>query len=344
MSRRDINEDECGVARQCGPAARGGAWQPRAVDVPVDESGLGPLKRARDVKTDIYLASYLPFVIFLLLLVLFTVWYKSMPVVPWFAVLLFADVLLVGAYPQRVTAGFKERNRYDWFPLICGLLALGAGICLGIQNSTIIEPWMHAHYLRTYSNVNPGADPKMYVDAGILNFATGTKVDTGSAAGYLSWPHTYCAAPIVAEGGSETALRVGFWAIGVDCCSPHGEFTCDDAGNPDVKSGLRIESHHMGESAAGASNFDLAVRKAAAFYGKEVSGMPVYVVWQADPAKTAMHHGIAAICFILVSAVIGGIGCLCSRRLLFQVDQQRQLIDRNEMQTGSRLPQFGTGV
>lgn len=341
MSRQD--EDECGVARQCGPAARGGAWQTRGVDAgaALDESGQGPLKRARDVRTDIYLASYLPFVVFLVLLVLFTVWYKSMPVVPWFAVLLFADLLLVGAYPQRATAGFKERNRYDWFPLICGILALGAGISLGIQNSTIIEPWMHAHYLRTYGNVAPGADPKMYVDAGILHFATGTKVDAGSAAGYLSWPHTYCAAPIVAEGGSD--LRVGFWAIGVDCCSPHGDFTCDDAGNSDVKSGLRIESHHLGESAAGASNFDLAVRKAAAFYGKEISGMPVFVVWQGDPAKMARNHLIAAVCFILVFAAIGGISSLVSRKLLLQVDQQRQLIDRTEQQ-GSRLPQFGTGV
>jgi len=228
--------------------------------------------------------------------------------------------VLVAAFPPRGGEGFKERTRWDWFPLMCGLLAVGAGIFFGIVNSAVLEPWLHVHYLRSYDNVAADADPRIYSDGGILHFASGTKLDTGSSAGHLSWPYTYCAAPIVKDGAAADA-SVGFWAVGVNCCNAHGEFTCDDASDTSARSGLRIESHAMSETAGdNADNkFASAVNKAAAFYGKTVSQSPVYVVWNKDPKQKGTVALISAAASLVVLLVAATCGCYASRSLLRKV-------------------------
>lgn len=337
--KQDLDDvDECGVARKgdyCGAQSRGrlnggGREGDGRVTrgVKLEDPFLpapGVVTNARDLPTSIRLASYLPFGIFVLLVVAFTILYKSMPVLPWFATVLAADVVLVGAYPQRGGEGFHSRNRWDWFPLMCGLLALGSGVFAGIILSTIMEPVMHAHFLRTYTDVNPNSNPMMYSDGGVLHFASGTTLETGSSAGYLSWPYTYCAAPIVATGGAADAA-VGFWAVGVNCCSANGEFTCDDAGDSTASSGLRVESHALGDATGHAvdNNYDLAVRKASAMYGKTIAASPVYVVWQKDPGQHATVSLIIALVVFVVLVGIAAGGCTATKWLLEKVSNKQQ--------------------
>lgn len=254
---------------------------------------------------------YVPTFFFAMVILLFTFAYHRCPVVPWIFLLLGAQGILIGGWPPipdgHLPGGNMTRNRWDWFPLICGILSLFAAAGLGLLNTKIMEPWLHAEYLNSYSNVQPNDPPEGYSDSGVLNFADGTWVDVDSAAGFRNWPHVYCAAPIV--NVQDSVSKIGFWAVGLDCCHNRGGFSCGDAGeDKQAGIGLRIESHPVsamwGHSAN--ENYLKAVKMAAAAYGLTVQEPLTLVVWSKDPYQHGAQARLTSVvlCFTFIALAV----------------------------------------
>lgn len=142
---------------------------------------------------------YLPNYMFVMIFTLFTFLYHRFPSSPWLAVVLCLDIVVVAMWPPAHR--WNGRGRWDWFPLLSGLLAIGLAVILGLLNYSNMEMWVHAKHLQTYNNLSPDLDPKSVSDAGVIRFAAGTVLDVASSAGYRAWPYTYCAAPVVAGSG-----------------------------------------------------------------------------------------------------------------------------------------------
>jgi len=270
----------------------------------------------------VLLGVYLPCWLFVMILTLFTYIYHRAPAVPWMAVLLGADIVVVTLWPSAHL--WPGRGRWDWFPLISGLCAVGLATWLGQVTYSSMELWVHAKHLHSYDNVNPTSDTNLVADAGVINFAEGSELDIGSSAGFKSWPHTYCAAPIVtkddagsnAQPASPSGSTVpapqplGFWAVGMDCCNSAGDFWCDDAKDSGVRSGLRVTKHWIGQSVGHdvLDNYGRAARKAAAMQGMQVSQAPVFLLWHGHPRAVAIRSWWAAT-GLYSALVVAAIGC-----------------------------------
>eukprot|EP00929_Paragymnodinium_shiwhaense_P004246 TRINITY_DN105030_c0_g1_i1.p1 TRINITY_DN105030_c0_g1~~TRINITY_DN105030_c0_g1_i1.p1 ORF type:complete len:300 (+),score=56.28 TRINITY_DN105030_c0_g1_i1:134-1033(+) len=265
----------------------------------------------KDSAKAVLFGAHLPALYFVLVVALFSFARHHSPTAPWLALVLGGTFILLGAWPSWY--GPNSRSVWDWFPLASASFAISVALWLGRWNSTTIEPYVHGQFLTRYSDVLPTTDPMTVSDAGILHFAAGTVLDTGSSAGFQAWPHTYCAAPIVTQdgaGGNSTggsgAVKVGFWAVGIDCCATRDRFECDDALNAATRSGFRVESHILGTATGHdvQENFKKAVRMSAAAYGLEVKQEPILISWQRDPEFISLAaYQAALIVFICLSMV-----------------------------------------
>lgn len=269
----------------------------------------------------VLLGVYLPCYLFVMILTLFTYVYHRAPAVPWMAVVLGADIVVVTLWPSA--HHWPGRGRWDWFPLISGLCAIGLATWLGLINYSTMELWVHAKHLHSYDNVNPTSDTNLVGDAGLITFAPGSELDISSSAGFKAWPYTYCAAPIVSAGSSGTAQQtspsggsisapqpLGFWAVGIDCCNSAGDFWCDDAKNSDARSGLRVTTHWIGQAAGHdvLENYGRAARKAAAMQGTQVAQTQVFLLWHKHPNSVAIRRWWAAT-GLYGGLVVASIGC-----------------------------------
>lgn len=275
-----------------------------------------PQERRSPMATKV-LGVYMPLGFFLVLMALFTFGYHWMPVAPWVIAIVGIDIAVIGAWPPRKDSG---HNGWDFFPMLSLLIAISMGITLGLLNFTNMEPWVHAAYLREYSDVLPNqADPKAHSDAGIIHFAEGSTLATESSAGFRVWPHTYCAAPILGEASStESIPPVGFWAVGINCCDSREKFWCDGAADPEARSGLRVEGNAM-LAAAGhevSDHFMQAVKMAAAANDLEAASEPIIVVWSRDPEGAANLWWWIAVTFFIVCTSFAALAAFACHKML----------------------------
>lgn len=268
----------------------------------------------KDVPRAVLFGAHLPSVFFILLLALFTFARHHSPTAPWLVAVIGGSFLVIGAWPASL--GSKARSKWDWIPLFSVIFAVGLGVKLGIWNSATMEPYVHGQFLTRYSDVLPNADPIQYSDAGIVHFAAGSVLDTGSSAGFEAWPHTYCAAPIVSsdDANGTGTVKVGFWAVGIDCCGTRESFACDDAAVMATRSGFRVETHILGKVTGHSvsENFAKAVNMAAAAYNLQVAKEPVLISWQRDPEFVAMAaYQMSLMIFIGLGmgAIVCCLGC-----------------------------------
>eukprot|EP00971_Amphidinium_carterae_P343899 6483951-Amphidinium_carterae.1 len=63
----------------------------------------------------------------------------------------------------------------------------------------------------------------------------GTRLDIEHAVGYHAGSY-YCVAPVVSSSGASHTIE--YMAAGIDCCEQRGTFTCDQAADSSVRSGL----------------------------------------------------------------------------------------------------------
>lgn len=146
----------------------------------------------------------------------------------------------------------------------------------------------------SYANILPSESAAAYADASKVVFADEARIETSQALGFQDG-HTYCVAPILDDAPLET---VNFWAAGQNCCGARGSFSCDDAWNPNARSGMVIRSSDRVRS-----EYMNAVRQAEASFEITSTEDPVFVTWVVDAEQ--LETKTWAIGFgILVVAVV----------------------------------------
>lgn len=195
---------------------------------------------------------------------------------------------------------------FEWPVGVSGLGSLILGTLLGLF---CYEWYGYFSFIyqnsRTYQNTVPSQPAAAVADAGRLVFSSESYIDQTKSAGYAA-PNgvRYCVAPIrdTAPGG-----HVEFWAAGYDCCGWQGSFMCDAASIPEARGGIVVfDSPGILPSESNRDYYDLARRKAEAYYDLAGTESPVYVRWveDADLDMLSKFYGRRCAIFITVSTLI----------------------------------------
>lgn len=188
--------------------------------------------------------------------------------------------LLLGVLFMCVKACFSrwhgdERGDPSWLLFLSAslLVAWILGYWMGDSNfSSNAKDYYDLQNLNSYSNVYPNRMVgQQMMDAGVVSFALGTKLDISKSMGFKD--HVmYCVAPIVF--GNETSLSYDFWAVGTDCCSGgQPDFHCTNYNNPQANGGVRLL-----DSVGDRVFYRLAVQQAEATYNIKAA-TPVFFTW-----------------------------------------------------------------
>mmetsp|Transcript_2442 Transcript_2442/g.4827 ORF Transcript_2442/g.4827 Transcript_2442/m.4827 type:complete len:466 (+) Transcript_2442:103-1500(+) len=244
----------------------------------------------------------LPFLAFFVIAYTFLIYWRH----GWMAHL--AIVLIVGCsvgcfYIGGVKAkGLYEDNKVtdqflvflSCFVFILAVLGVVVGY-LGFESYT--KPYHIAINSRYYENVMPSENPKAKMDASMIQFAPGARVDTTKALGYRDGT-LYCVAPII---GVNTERFVGYWAAGVNCCGSRGDFRCDEVSDFSVHGGLIVPpiKQYMAGAAQAASQYDLSI-----------PDEPVFIKWTSDPNKAVESIMSNSRSFTWTSVLLVGVLCL----------------------------------
>jgi len=136
-----------------------------------------------------------------------------------------------------VASLFSGRRWISWlgpFLAIASCAGLVAG--LRVYSSQLA---LYYRYKESARNVNVAAaeDAGQFVGTGMITFKAGTRVDADRSVGYMSARAgaRLCVAPII-DGSMRQTDPVTFWAVGMDCCSWRGLFTCGDADDVEAHS------------------------------------------------------------------------------------------------------------
>jgi len=274
-----------------------------------------------------------PWLIFSIVIFLFTFAYHHYYLPCWLVVLAFAMLSVI----FMVLDARRPVRWYIYLGLLC-LIAVLFSSLLGTYNY-----WMHMFPYwsydenRAYSNVLPTEPAEAHADAGKIKFSHTARVDTSRAVGY-KFGSVYCVAPIL----DDTQLdRVEYWAAGVDCCPARGDFNCDDAFNPKARSGVVILDTSAGDASVSSGDqsigFSLftsrrdyyvkAVRAAEANFGVTSADHPLFVRWVGDPQqiqddywRNGVGFVVATICiYLLISIILGAV-----MQYFFMKQQQQQ--------------------
>jgi hypothetical protein len=260
---------------------------------------------------------------FVLITMLFTYGYHHIPGVVWSTVCLLSCFALIFLFTPP---GPSEQGRSGVvLGFLCGT-AIVLGTLCGLHNyGTHMEQYWLYEEAREYHNVLPSEPAAAHADAGKITFAEAARIDTTKAVGYKA-ASVYCVAPILDPSSNN---RVEFWAVGLDCCAPRGEFNCDDA----TKEGA--EAAHGGIvvfetgwiAATHFEYFKKAVKESEAANDLVSATEPIFVRWVKDPAAVqASFFGAGTgalfgycILFLVVNAALAKIS-----QLLLVIPRARQ--------------------
>jgi len=209
---------------------------------------------------------------------LFTYGYHHIPGVVWSTVCLLSCFALIFILTPP---GPTEQGRSGvLLGCLCGSAIVLSTLC-GLHNyGTHMEQYWLYEEAREYHNVLPSEPAAAHADAGKITFAEAARIDTTKAVGYKA-ASTYCVAPILDPSSSN---RVEFWAVGLDCCAPRGEFNCDDAtkeGTEAAHGGLVV--FDTGSIHRHYEYFSKAVKESEAANDLVSSAEPIFVRWVKDP-------------------------------------------------------------
>merc|ERR1719450_1718858 len=115
------------------------------------------------------------------------------------------------------------------------------------------------------------------MDAGIVDFAEGTRIDVSKSMGFKS-NVVYCVAPITL--GNQSLPTYDFWAVGTGCCSgSQRDFHCHGYNDPRSHGALRLMAD------GNRAFYRMAVQQAEAAY-KIKAIHPLFFDWVADGRST----------------------------------------------------------
>jgi len=200
---------------------------------------------------------------------------------------------------------------YTFLSALC-FVATVSGIMSGLSiQARFFGPYWSYHHRPVYSDVLATDPAAARSDAGVINFASNTIVDTFRTGNLLSSRgRKFCAAPILDESQQAVAE---FWAVGMDCCEGHVSYHCDGAQDVTAKSGAVVFEMNSWLVRDPYYKYMDAVKQAASRNQLQIPETPLLVRWVKDPATitdglwgegvTHLLGGIAA--YGLVSAVLG---------------------------------------
>eukprot|EP00419_Tripos_fusus_P001529 CAMPEP_0172679928 /NCGR_PEP_ID=MMETSP1074-20121228/16404_1 /TAXON_ID=2916 /ORGANISM="Ceratium fusus, Strain PA161109" /LENGTH=297 /DNA_ID=CAMNT_0013498171 /DNA_START=71 /DNA_END=960 /DNA_ORIENTATION=- len=151
-----------------------------------------------------------------------------------------------------------------------------AGFLLGdITYTQYTRPYCDMMNLNTYVDVSPaGWRGQQVMDAGTIQFATGSRLDITKSMGFKN-KEMYCVAPITIGNGSLPTYD--FWVVGTDCCSGgQADFHCPSWNSRKALGGLRLLTD------ATRPFYRLAVQQAESAHGIKAAH-PVFFTWVHDP-------------------------------------------------------------
>lgn len=222
---------------------------------------------------DVFIAAFLPWLIFTVIEILFIYVYYQQPWRVWALVggFVLCSLVLVG----MGVGGTRSVH------LAIGLLCLAA-TCVG----TMVGVYVYGAYASSYWRLNDGVQYKSvsplalaseHSDATILGFAPESFVDAERTLGYMEAGTVYCVAPVAAQKFSDAPQ---YWAAGKDCCDQRGNFRCGAVLDPKAKTGLRVldESERW--------KYNTAIRMAESVYNLSPTNTGHFsVFWTSDNLK-----------------------------------------------------------
>lgn len=239
-----------------------------------------------------------PWMLFLITLILFSYLYHH----SWTIVWILVGALFVTSGLCIVVLNARDKGGGSWY-LFLGLLCMFAviwGSAAGLYNYyEHMFQYFSYDESRAYTNVLPSEPAAGHADAGKIVFATAAKIDTTRAVGYKE-ASVYCVAPILDESQTD---RVQYWAAGIDCCPSRGDFACDDAWNPKARSGV-VVLEPGGPLASNHEMYMKAVRTAVQAYSLQSVEQPLLVRWVMDPQLVQNGFYSANVGFIVASVFI----------------------------------------
>lgn len=246
-----------------------------------------------------------PYGVFLLLCLLYTYSFLSVPSVCVILSILFG-VFGAGLF------GIRKRG-----PL---LLPLSAGVLVSVITGTLfglytydkcaVFPKFYANS-RLYTNVVPSQPAGAVADAGKIVFTSESYVDTSRSAGYLTESgYTYCAAPI---RDSNPLVSVEFWAVGLGCCNDRGKFWCDSAEDGAAHAGITVFDNNGFFENSNFDEYQLAKEKAEANFRLLSSREPMFVRWVTEDNLSMLSNSyqVQASLYLFMFCMIqlaGGLG------------------------------------
>jgi len=256
-------------------------------------------------KADFLAVWLVPSFAFCMLTVLFTYGFMELPSL---CVMMGIVVFAAGAFLVVI-----RKRGHIWLPLGLALLMAaftGSAVGLFVYDAYSCFPTFYANS-RIYTNVVPSQPSAAVADAGKLTFTSEAGIDAKHSVAYVNeFGQRFCIAPIRDHSGS---AWVEFWAVGIDCCDAPGQFTCDQASDPDAKAGIRIFDNSGFFHDSHKDFFRKAQQKAEASFGlASASEQPMYIRWVRQDnldmlsneyqVKAACSLVFANVMFMLVSA------------------------------------------
>lgn len=220
----------------------------------------------------------LPWLTMVAVLALFTWAYYPFPRVVWLAVLV---LVVLGIHLVHI--GNKRPDRIHWSyvgALSITAIALASVVGFFCYNQYLVHYWVSTHYGNSYVNVFPSEASSAFADAGKIVFVEEARVDGGKSVGYKDVT-MYCVAPIM-DDAQQTTIQ--FWAVGMDCCTRRGYFSCDDAWSYQARAGVVI-SDVQGLTEDRYDRYMTAIHQAEEAYDIVSAPKPIFVRWVADPAQ-----------------------------------------------------------
>eukprot|EP00444_Apocalathium_aciculiferum_P028610 CAMPEP_0183442132 /NCGR_PEP_ID=MMETSP0370-20130417/87105_1 /TAXON_ID=268820 /ORGANISM="Peridinium aciculiferum, Strain PAER-2" /LENGTH=335 /DNA_ID=CAMNT_0025631645 /DNA_START=67 /DNA_END=1071 /DNA_ORIENTATION=+ len=195
----------------------------------------------------------------------------------------FLAVVLVGVLALSASgrwfANAEREPTWLKFMFLAGLLAFFAAYVLGSGNyGSNMERYYNMRNLNNYTGVSPAQmRGQQLMDAGIVQFAAGTKLDLSKSNGFKN-NNVYCVAPITL--GDTPLATYDFWVVGKNCCSgSQPDFHCANFNNPHANGGLRLMSDNDRPF------YRLAVQEAEASYNIKAVH-PLFFEWSVEPMTT----------------------------------------------------------
>eukprot|EP00927_Polykrikos_kofoidii_P070807 TRINITY_DN67191_c0_g1_i1.p1 TRINITY_DN67191_c0_g1~~TRINITY_DN67191_c0_g1_i1.p1 ORF type:complete len:387 (-),score=75.55 TRINITY_DN67191_c0_g1_i1:97-1257(-) len=226
-----------------------------------------------------------------------------------------------------VISGFGDdevsRRVASWHTFVA-ISAFACWILGMVVGEYIYSENMHFYYdissMNTYAAVDPAKSTgKQLLDAGIVTFAAGTRIDRAKAAHYSQRSGLFCVAPIVPQvirgasnNDTSSPLRLAsydFWAVGVNCCGDrYSSFRCGAYDDALATAGLRSLDEEDNKM------FKLATKQAEAQYGIPARD-PLFFHWREDPTLDVSRFQEAGFVHLVFSSLMI-VGLLCSATAL----------------------------